>query len=184
MKQSLYQLVVSPYGERYNNIADSGLILNTEISETDYIYSNRLGVIETLPLFETPLKVGDIVVVHHNIFRRFNDVRGKLKNGGAYIDDNMFTVGFDSVFAYKRKDKWIAIADYCFIQPIDNDDRFEMDRFKTHHGTVAIGNPSLEEQGIVEGDTIGFTPDSEYEFTVDGKLMYKMSTKDIAYKCI
>ena len=32
------------------------------------------------------------------------------------------------------------------------------------------------------GDTVGFTPNSEWEFVVDNQLMYCMRTKDIVIK--
>ena len=74
--------VVTPVGERYNNtkkINNKELILNTEIY--NHQYSNRLAkVIATPLLFQSPINVGDEVIIHHNVFRRWHNVKGVEKN--------------------------------------------------------------------------------------------------------
>ena len=77
--KSVYNFVVTPHGERYNNTKDvdgSELILNTEIYSHQFV--NRLAKVISVPIIgQTDIKPGDIVVVHHNVFRRWNDVRGR-----------------------------------------------------------------------------------------------------------
>jgi hypothetical protein len=73
--------IVSPIGGRYNNtkqIDDKELVLNTEIYNHQYI-NRSAKVIATPLLFQSPLKVGDEIIVHHNIFRRWIDVKGRKK---------------------------------------------------------------------------------------------------------
>ena len=64
--------IVTPIGKRYNNstsVDDKELILNTEIFNHQYV--NRLAkVIATPLLFQSPLNVGDEVIVHHNTVLR------------------------------------------------------------------------------------------------------------------
>ena len=43
-------------------------------------------------------------------------------------------------------------------------------------------NKELESLGIQAGDLVSFTPDSEYEFDIDGEKLYRMFTKNIAIK--
>ena len=43
-------------------------------------------------------------------------------------------------------------------------------------------DPVLLESGIIEGDLIGFTPDSEYEFIIDGEKLYRVLTPEISIK--
>ena len=81
--------IVSPIGERYNNVKrvdDKELILNTEIFNHQYI-NRKAKVIATPLLFPSPINVGDEVIVHHNIFRRWNDVKGREKNSRSYWKD-------------------------------------------------------------------------------------------------
>ena len=78
--------IISPIGSRYNNskkVGDKDLILNTEIFNHQYI--NTLAkVIATPLLFSSPIKVGDEIIVHHNIFRRWTDVKGRERNSRSY----------------------------------------------------------------------------------------------------
>ena len=86
--------IISPIGDRYNNsirVGEKELVLNTEIFNHKYI--NRLAkVIATPLLFQSPLNVGDEVIVHHNIFRRWHDVKGRERNSRYYLDDNRYLI--------------------------------------------------------------------------------------------
>ena len=42
-------------------------------------------------------------------------------------------------------------------------------------------NEYLLKEGVVEGTKVSFTPDSEYEFTVDGEKLYRMYDHQIAF---
>lgn len=185
MKQALYDAIIEPIGDRYNNRTEEGLIVNAEISIDDFMHTNRLGIVKSTPVIKTPLKEGDTVVVHHNTFRQFWNVRGALANGRAWAGDNSYLASWDTIFAYKRNSKWKSLAYYCFIKPIENISdglAYDTDQYINLTGIVFIGNPILEEQGIHEGDTITFKPNSEYKFEIDGQEVYKMSTRDILFK--
>ena len=74
--KSVYNFVVAPKGERYNNkkkVADGELILNTEIYNHQYV--NREAIVVSIPVVgNTDIKPGDTVIVHHNVFRRWHNV--------------------------------------------------------------------------------------------------------------
>ena len=78
--KSVYNFVVTPKGERYNNtkkIGDSELILNTEIFNHQYV--NREAIVISIPIIgDTDIKPGDTVIVHHNVFRRWHNVKDEL----------------------------------------------------------------------------------------------------------
>ena len=92
--------IISPIGNRYNNsvrVDDKELVLNTEIFNHQYI--NRLAkVIATPLLFQSPIKVGDEVIVHHNIFRRWHDAKGKERNSRSYWKENKYIISKDQIF--------------------------------------------------------------------------------------
>ena len=119
MKGTFYFLV-KPKTSRYNNtkkIKDKELILNSEIFNHEYI--SREAVVVGLPTcFKTKIKVGDTLIIHHNVFRRWHDARGKERNSTNWISDDLYKVNVDQIYAYKRKDKWKAIDGYCFVKPI------------------------------------------------------------------
>ena len=78
--RSVFNFIIES-NKRYNNSKDiegKELILNTEISERDYMYTNRIGIVKAIPaIIKTPIKPGDSVILHHNVFRRWIDIRGK-----------------------------------------------------------------------------------------------------------
>ena len=111
--------IVSPIGERYNNskkIGDKELVLNTEIYNHQFVNRSAI-VIDTPLLFESPLKQGDEIIVHHNIFRRWNDVKGREKNSRSYWKDNKYIISKDQIFLYKRGD-WVAMPGFSFVKPL------------------------------------------------------------------
>ena len=85
--KSVHNFVVTPKGERYNNSkkVDGGkLILNTEIFNHQYV--NREATVLSIPIAgHTDIKAGDTVIVHHNVFRRWHNVKGIEKNSRSYF---------------------------------------------------------------------------------------------------
>ena len=126
--KSIYGFLIKPIGGRYNNIkkvGDKELVLNTELYNHQYI--NREAEVLSIPkIGETDIKPGDIVVVHHNIFRRWHDVKGKEKNSRSYINEDLYIAHPDQIYLYKRKEKWIAPRGYCFVQPIKETNEFNI----------------------------------------------------------
>ena len=108
-----FDFVIEPKGNRYNNttrVDDKDLILNTEIFNHEFV--NREAIVKSVPTaFETEIKTGDTIVTHHNVFRRWLDVRGEEKNSRSYFDENTYLVKEDQVFLYKRNGEWKAPKD-------------------------------------------------------------------------
>ena len=168
---------------RYNNTVDvdgSELVVNTEITERDAQFVNRIGTVVAVPTArEVAIQVGDKVVVHHNVFRRWYDMKGKEKNCGSFINENQYIVSEDQVFAYKRGDEWKACLRYCFVKPIKDDSEWRETMYKHLQGELVFTDPYLDELGIKPGTIVGFTPDSEYEFTIDDQLLYRIYSTQI-----
>ena len=182
--QSLFNFIVKPKSGRASNktkIGDKELILNTDLQ--DHRYVNRQGiVIDTPKNINTAIKKNDEVIVHHNVFRRFYDVRGKETNSKSYFKEDMFFVDDSQIFLYKRNNKWFAPENYCFIKPIKSNNIFSLDKEKPLIGIVKYLNNYLLNSGIKEGDLVGFTPRSEYEFLIEGERLYRVTTDSIAIK--
>ena len=181
---SLFDFIVEPYGQRYNNqvkVGDKSLIINTELE--NYKSVNNIGKIVSVPLaYKTPIKPGDLVLIHHNVFRRFYDIRGNEKNSRAYFKNNMYFVQLDQVYLYKRDNKWNAFGYRCFIAPLKNNDEINTSLEQSLIGVLKYGNNALEVLGISEGDVVGYTPFGEYDFIVDNKRLYCMKSNDIVIK--
>jgi hypothetical protein len=178
--QSIFDFIIKPKNKRYNNtkqIGDSELLLNSEIS--DHRYVSRSGIVLGLPKAEkTNIKIGDEVIVHHNVFRRWYDVRGVEKNSRAYYKEDKYFVRSDQIFLYKRNNQWHALKGYCFIKPIVSNNVIE----KEVPLRGIIKHVDKELSNIEKGDLIGFTPSSEYEFIIGGERLYRVPTNSISIK--
>ena len=175
--------LIEPLGSEYNNtknIAGVDLVVNTTIEDAAFV--NRLGVVKGLPIDNKDIRIGDLLVVHHNVFRTYLNSKGKKTKSNEYFRDGLYIVNPDRVFFYKRKDDWKPVKEYCFISPIDYNENsllLHNEKEERHVGTVEVSNEYLESIGINKGDTVGFTKNSEYKFDIDGKVMYRMQNQDI-----
>ena len=178
--QSILDFIVKPKNKRYNNtkkIGKSELILNSEIS--DHRYVSRNGIVTAIPKSQqTEIQVGDEVIVHHNVFRRWYDIRGNEKNSRSYYKEDEYFVSLDQIFLYKRNKKWQAPKGFCFVKPIKSNDIIEKE--VPLRGIIKYVDKELKD--IHKEDLVGFTPSSEYEFIVDGERMYRVPTNSISIK--
>ena len=177
--KSVHNFVVTPKGERYNNtkkVGDSELIINTEIYNHQYV--NREAVVISTPIIgETDIQPSDTVIVHHNIFRRWHDVKGVEKNSRCFFDESTYLVNHDQIFLYKRDEEWIAPKGYCFIKPLKAVDQFNIESEKPLQGIVKYSDGTVE-----VNDLVGFRPSSQYEFIVDGERLYRVLSNFITIK--
>jgi len=174
--QSIYNFMVSPYAKRTTSekeINGVTLLLNTELQ--NHLYTSRLGVVTNTPLaIDSEIKIGDEVIVHHNVFRRFRDIRGKEKNSKAYYKEDTFFVQPDQIYAYKRNTGWQALDGYCFVKPIVAKETFDM-----HNEQPLIGIVKYASEEFEVGALVGFKPGMEYEFNIEGERLYRIPANQI-----
>ena len=177
--KSVYNFVVTPLNSRYNNtkkVGDKELIVNTEIFNHQYV--SREAIVKAIPTVgETDIQVGDKVIVHHNVFRRWHNVKGIEKNSRSYFDEETYLVASDQIFLYKRNNTWEPQKGYCFIKPIKSTNELDVDKEKPLTGIVKYSDGTVN-----EGDLIGFRPSSEYEFIIDGEKLYRVLSNFITIK--
>ena len=176
--KSVYNYVVKPKGGRYNNskkVGDKDLILNTEVY--NHQYTNRQAEVISTPLISySNIKPGNIIIVHHNVFRRWHNVKGIEKNSKSYFNKNTYIISQDQIFAYYDK-QWKPMPGYCFVKPIKSFDKFNVDQEQPLMGIIEYAD-----KGFNKGDLIGFRPSSEYEFVIDGQKLYRVLSKFITIK--
>ena len=177
--ESVYNFVVTPKGDRYNNTkeVDGGkLILNTEIFNHQYV--NREAIVVSIPMVgQTDIKPGDTVIVHHNVFRRWHDVKGREKNSRSYFNESTYFIAQNQIFLYKRDDEWKAPKGYCFVIPLKATDQFNIESEKPLQGIIKYSDGTVE-----VNDLIGFRPGSEYEFVINGERLYRILSNFITIK--
>ena len=176
--KGIYTFVVKPKGGRYNNIkkiGDKELILNTEIAKHEFI--NREAIVTALPLaIHTDIKVGDTVIVHHNVFRRWHNIKGEEKNSGSYYNEDTYILNEDQIFAYNNGDGWKPLKGYCFIQPLKETNLLLNEKEKLS-GVVIYSDGTVEKNSLVSFKAVG-----KYEFVIDGERLYRVRSNKILIK--
>ena len=177
--KSVYNFVVTPIGERYNNtkkVGGSELILNTEVYNHQYV-NRKASVISTPIIGETDIQIGDDVIVHHNVFRRWHNVKGVEKNSKSYFNESTYFISQDQIFLYKTYWEWKTPKGYCWVKPLKATDQFNIEQEKPLQGIVKYSDGTVN-----VNDIVGFTPNSEYEFVVGGERLYRVLSKFITIK--
>ena len=178
--KSVYNFVVKPIGDRYNNkkkVGDKELILNTEIFNHQYV--NRLAEVVSIPTVgeDLGIKPGDTVITHFNVFRRWHDVKGRERNSRSYFNKNTYLINHDQIFLYKRNKNWICPKGYCFIQPIKETDKFGTVIEKPITGLVKYSDGTVN-----VGEVVGYRPGTECEFIIDDTKLYRILSNLITIK--
>tara|TARA_A100001388_G_C28737034_1_gene484711 strand:- start:287 stop:880 length:594 start_codon:yes stop_codon:yes gene_type:complete len=178
--KALYDFIVEPVGDRYANkikIGDSELVLNANIENHKFV--NVIAKVISTPVnLDTNIKAGNLLLVHHNVFRRFYDIRGTEKNSRSYFKDNKYFVSLDQIFMY-NDNGWKAFGNRCFVKPLQSDNTFLTDSRKKNYGVLIYGNEELNKLNVSEGDIVNYKNKREFEFLISEQLLYCMKSNDI-----
>jgi len=177
--QALFDYIIKPKGKRYNNsidVAGTELLINTEVFNHEFV--NREAEVLAVPKNnKSEIKVGDTIVVHHNVFRRWHNIRGEEKNSKSYYRDGTYIVREDQIFLHKQLGHWQPLKGYCFVQPIKSIDKFDEAKERPLIGIVKYTDGTVN-----MGDLVGFTPFNEFEFVIDQQRLYRIISQDISIK--
>jgi hypothetical protein len=187
--QSLYYFVVEPVdGKRYTNTrsyGDKEFIIST--SQEDHTVTNRLAKVVNVPFgYSGPIAIGDDVIVHHNVFRKMFDMRGKEVDSYSFIRENLYYLDDMQLYAYRHPNEdWEPVGRYCFVEPIKVQEDTLVSKKGENvalWGSIVYPNDRLRELGLSSGDIISFQPDSEYEFRIDDRILYRMYDSNVCLK--
>jgi len=172
----LYDYVIQPLGERYNNSIEVGdsksLILNTEIFNHGYI--NRKAIIISTPIDNIyNLQEGQEVIVHHNIFRRWHNIKGIEKNSRGFLNEGEYLASPDQIYMYKTI-TWECISGYTFVKPLKNKDVFSLNPEQPLVGIVKYSDGTF-----LPTQLVGFSPGDEFEFVIEGERLYRVMNRFI-----
>jgi len=186
MKSPFYFIAKPINGKRYNNTKDiGGIDFIVSTSEEDYKFSNRYAEVIEVPLgYKGNIEPGDILLVHHNAFKFYNDIKGRQKSGKSFFKDDLFFIETEQFFMFKKNEQWHSYDRYCFVKPISATESYIKKPFSEEPlmGIMKYPNEYLLSKGIKAGDSVCFAPDSEYEFDVDGEKLYRMYDHQITMK--
>ena len=182
--QSPNQFIVTPSNNRrYDNVKTiEGLEIILDTSEESASFSNREAVVLNTPINYTgPIKQGDILLVHHNVFKYYNDMYGRRQSGKSFFKDDKFFIDETQYYMYKNNSKWYAVEPFCFVAPLPATETYIYKPFSDEPlmGVMEYTCSSIEKHGIKKGDIVTFMPDSEYEFKFNEQKLYRIRSKNI-----
>ena len=178
MKSPHYFIVEPVNQKRYNNtkqIDDVDFVINT--SQENHLASRREAIVINTPInYQGPIQKGDLLLVHHNVFKFYYDMKGREKSCKSFFMDNLFFVDYEQFFMYKQNGKWHSHDRYCFVKPIKTKDSLIYKNTKEEPLTAEMiyTNQTLINQGVFANSIVSFKPESEYPFTVEGEKLYRM----------
>lgn len=180
MKSPHYFIVRPLNSERYSNLNQDGLILNTSVE--DHNFTQRLAEVVSTPIgYEGDVEVGDTIVVHHNTFRIQYNNQGIPLESKYHIEDDLFYVEIPLAYMVEKKDtkERIALPPYCFIQQSFVDDKWQGVIPEEQFGILRYKNKDMVDFNV--GDKVGMKQDSEYEFNVFGESLYMINQNRILF---
>lgn len=180
--KSPHFFLIKPKGDEYQNdieIAGQKITVNSTVE--DHRHVNRFAEVLEVPIhYEGPIKKGDTLVVHHNIFRIYYDMKGRPRKSPNYFKEGVYLIEPLQFYLYHNGTEWNAVDEYCFVKPIDKENSYLHEEGEEENtGVMVYSNQTLESRGVKSGDKVHFTKNSEYEFVVNDERIYRMNTRDI-----
>ena len=177
--KSPYTFIVEPLdNKRYVNIKNiNGVDLVINTSQENHLASNREAVVLSTPIKYTgPISKGDILLVHHNVFKFYYDIKGRQKSCKSYFRDNLFFVDNEQFFMYKQNGEWHSHDRYCFVEHVKTKQSIIYKNTKEDPlvAKMVYTNNTLKKQGVIKDSIVSFKPESEYPFLVDNRKLYRM----------
>lgn len=175
--QSVHKFLIKPVdGKQYINTVKSGdseIIVNTSIENHEDV--QRYAEIIALPMYyDGNIRVGDVVIIQHNIFRIAVNDWGITMQSNNHINDNCFWIDEDLIYLIIRNGKKIATDNYVFVEPIIEITKYEGSKLADHVGILRFPSDNIKKQGLRDGDKVVFYKNSEYGFNIDEKILYMM----------
>jgi co-chaperonin GroES (HSP10) len=178
MKSPHYFIVRPLDSQRYANLSDSGLVLNTSLE--DHNFTQRVASVVSTPIgHEGDVEVGDLIVVHHNTFRVQYNNQGMPLESKYHIQDDLFYVEIPLAYMVIKGDKKIALPPYCFVEQSQVNDKWQGLIDETQYGFLRYKNKDMVD--FNEGDKVALKQDSEYEFNLFGEKLYMINQNRILF---
>jgi co-chaperonin GroES (HSP10) len=194
MIQPITEFIIEiPKSHQDEIVLKNGLVLKFDVKFDQGAHVNRIGVVVATPIkFDTKIKIGDIVLVDKNMIT-FQVHSDDLVNKSQFLVDEKkghYRIPANMIYLYKSNpdSEWICPAPFVFIKPIPYEEAktesgilFTEKGYKGNkeqYGTTVYLNEVARKQ-LKEGDTVYYKKDREYEFTIDGELLYHMENEDI-----
>ena len=71
-----------------------------------------------------------------------------IKNSSSYFEEDKYFISADQIFLYKRNSKWHAPKGYCFVKPIQSNNKFSTEHERPLIGVIKYVDKDLLKNGI------------------------------------
>ena len=154
-------------------VGETQLTVNNSIENAEDV--QRIGIVVSLPLIDrTGLKLGDEVVVHHNVFRITWDDRGFPRQSDFHLINDLFFVDDDLIYMIIREGKVVGYKDNVFVKPIKEVVPWEGEITIPNKGIVSFSNDELIKQNVEQNQKVAIRKHTDYKFHIFGDTYYKM----------
>lgn len=182
MKSTFYFLVKPLKNQKFSRIGKFGLVLSASIE--DHKSTQRFAEVVGLPgEYSGDVSVGDVIVVHHNTFRDYYDMKGVMRDSAYKIKDDLYYVEVDRIYMHIKNEEEKVFGPYAFVSPVNRSEDGYQSSYRAEKeliGKVALINDRFsQEENVNVGDLVTFTRDSEYEFRINEERYYRVPTKNI-----
>ena len=114
--------------------------------------------------------------MHHNIFRRWTDVKGNEKNSRSYWKEDKYLITEDKIFLYKQKE-YKAMPGFSFVKPLKAIDNFNIEDERPLIGVVKYSDGTFNKEELV-----GYLPRIQCEDFINGERLYRVKNNFITIK--
>lgn len=139
--------------------------------------------------YDTGVEEGDVLYFHHHVV--VNDGQPMTGEEDTYIVryDDKHTVNSQAI-AYKNKEGVVtALSGWVVLEPVDPEAvtseqilTVGLEEKKYLRGTIAHPFVGIEGSGLKVGDVVGFPPNRDYNFEIDGETYFRVRHEDLLYK--
>jgi co-chaperonin GroES (HSP10) len=178
-----FLLSVDADAKKTLGIGLDGKNLYVDTDFNPHLYSTKVGVVVGVPkvisgdyINDVVINVGDKVLFHHFVAMKDNEM---IIDGIQY-----FKCEYQFLYGRVEGDVIVPFEDYVFVRKVKSDDK---DKFvgkfqisfdegdKMQYGEVVAGGRS----GLVVGDKVSFTHNSDYPIEVNGEELCRMRSRKI-----
>lgn len=178
--------------KKYEEYGDTGLVVPTAYRKFHSDITIQDGTVEVPPGRtsdgrDVDIEEGDHVYVHHFA----QEDQRRLDNSLFSEEDGMVSMMYDEIYCKKVDGEIVMVGQWNFLEPIEEDDedittqggiqKKSKKDYKTMKGKLSYTSKDMEGYAEV-GDTVLLKSDREYEIIIDGKMYYRVRSKDIIAK--
>lgn len=150
---------------------------------------NEGEVIATPYKYDTGVSVGDTLYFHHHVV--INDGQPLTGHDDTYVVryDHKHTVNSQAIAFKDEYDQVFSLSGWVVLSPVDPDTvkseqilTVDLSEKRYVRGQIAFPFVGMHDTDLMIGDVVGFPPNRDYTFEIDGETYFRVRKEDLLYK--